>query len=89
MSDAVHGSQKNHRTLLVMLGTLALVIISATILHRLAVRGVIDLPALLGTSNRGTLVSPPCLGGDGGASRTGRSTGLHCPATHVVFAGSH
>lgn len=59
MSDAVHGSQKNHRTLLVMLGTLALVIISATILHRLAVRGVIDLPALLGTSNRGTLVSPP------------------------------
>lgn len=59
MSDAVHGSQKNHRALLVMLGTLLLVIISATILHRMAARGVIDLPALLGTSNRGTLVSPP------------------------------
>ena len=60
MTDAAGPAlRKNRRTLLLMVGSLLFVIIAATVLHRLADSGDGDLPALLGTSNRGTLVDPP------------------------------
>jgi len=43
---------------LLMLGMLALVLASGGLLHRLALKGVIDLPGLLGTRNHGQLIVP-------------------------------
>lgn len=59
MTDAVPPNPGNRRTLLLMIGMLVLVIAAATTVYQLAEEGVIDLPALLGTSNRGVLVHPP------------------------------
>jgi hypothetical protein len=51
--------KKNRRDLLLILGSIVFVIVSATILYRLADSGQINLAKMLGTSNRGMLVTPP------------------------------
>jgi cytochrome oxidase Cu insertion factor (SCO1/SenC/PrrC family) len=42
-----------------MLGSLILIILASTLLFRASVLGQIDLPKLLGTKNKGTLLQPP------------------------------
>ena len=59
MTDAVPAEPKNRRALLLMIGMLVFVIAAVTTVYRLAEEGVLDLPALLGTSNRGVLINPP------------------------------
>lgn len=51
--------KKNRRDLLLILGSIVFVIVSATILYRLADSGQINLAETLGTSNRGALITPP------------------------------
>jgi hypothetical protein len=55
----ITNQKKNRRDLLLILGSIVFVIVSATILYRLADSGQINLAETLGTSNRGTLVTPP------------------------------
>ncbi len=43
----------------IMMGSLILVVLASTLLFRAAVKGDIDLPALLGTKNNGELIRPP------------------------------
>ena len=43
----------------IMMGSLILVVLASTLLFRAAVKGQIDLPALLGTKNNGVLLQPP------------------------------
>jgi len=49
----------NRRVPLIILGSLVLVIVLSTLLFRAAVLGHVNLPALLGTKNRGVLITPP------------------------------
>jgi len=50
---------RNRRIPLLMLGTLVAIIFCSTLLFRAAVLGHVDLPGLLGTRNKGQLISPP------------------------------
>lgn len=59
MTETNQVARQNRRVLFVMIGLLLFVLISSTALYRAAVTGVIDLPSLLGTSNRGELLQPP------------------------------
>ena len=43
----------------IILGSLVIVVLASTLLFRAAVKGNIDLPALLGTKNNGVLIRPP------------------------------
>lgn len=43
----------------IMLGSLILIVLASTLLFRASVLGDIDLPKLLGTKNKGTLLQPP------------------------------
>lgn len=51
--------RKNRRDLYLIVGTMVAVVVASTLLFRAATSGVIDLPALLGTSNKGSLITPP------------------------------
>jgi cytochrome oxidase Cu insertion factor (SCO1/SenC/PrrC family) len=51
--------RRNIRVPAIMLGSLILIILASTLLFRASVLGDIDLPALLGTKNKGTLLQPP------------------------------
>lgn len=42
-----------------IMGSLILVVFASTLLFRAAIKGQIDLPALLGTKNNGVLIQPP------------------------------
>lgn len=57
--DRSSAAAGNRRTLLLMIGILVSIILGATTLYQLAEHGAIDLPAVLGTGNRGMLVQPP------------------------------
>jgi cytochrome oxidase Cu insertion factor (SCO1/SenC/PrrC family) len=50
---------KSRRALILIVSCVVFVIVSATILYRLAISGGINLPQVLGTSNYGVLVAPP------------------------------
>lgn len=50
---------RNRRVPLLILGSLVLVMLVSTLLFRAAVKGHINLPAMLGTRNAGVLISPP------------------------------
>lgn len=50
---------RNRRIPLIMLGSLVAIILCSTLLFRAAVLGHVDLPGLLGTRNKGQLISPP------------------------------
>lgn len=58
-STAPQNAVKNRRDLILIIGSIVFVIVSATILYRLADSGQINLPKILGTSNHGELVVPP------------------------------
>lgn len=51
--------KKNRRDLYLIIGILAAVVIASTTLYRAATSGAVNLPNLLGTSNNGTLITPP------------------------------
>lgn len=51
--------RKNRRDLYLIVGTFVFVIVSSTLLYMAADRGMLDMPSLLGTSNRGDLLEPP------------------------------
>lgn len=50
---------KNKQIPAIIMGSLILVVLASTLLFRAAVKGQIDLPALLGTKNNGVLIKPP------------------------------
>jgi cytochrome oxidase Cu insertion factor (SCO1/SenC/PrrC family) len=50
---------RNRRIPLLILGAFVLVIVISTLLYRASVLGQVDLPAMLGTKNNGTLITPP------------------------------
>jgi hypothetical protein len=50
---------KNRRDLQLIIGSIVFVILSATLLYKLADNGQINLTEVLGTSNRGALINPP------------------------------
>lgn len=50
---------RGRRELYLIVGLLVLVMVGATVLYKMAERGVLDLPSLLGTSNNGVLITPP------------------------------
>jgi len=50
---------KNKYVPAIIMGSLILVVLASTLLFRAAVKGQIDLPALLGTKNNGVLIRPP------------------------------
>ncbi len=50
---------KNKHIPAIIFGSLVLVIVVSTLLFRAAVTGQLDLPAMLGTKNRGVLIRPP------------------------------
>ncbi len=51
--------KSNRRDLFVIIGTLVLVVAASIALYTATQKGLIDLPALLGTKNKGALVNPP------------------------------
>ncbi len=55
-TKARHG---NRRDLFLIIGTMVLVVAASIALYSATQRGLIDLPALLGTRNNGELVMPP------------------------------
>ena len=59
MSNDVSRTRRNIRVPAIMLGSLILIILASTLLFRASVLGDIDLPKLLGTKNKGTLLQPP------------------------------
>lgn len=58
MATDVKPTKKKYVPAIIM-GSLILVVFASTLLFRAAIRGDIDLPALLGTKNNGTLIRPP------------------------------
>lgn len=52
-------ARNNRRVPAIILGSLLVVMLISTLLFRAAVKGDIDLPALLGTKNNGVLIQPP------------------------------
>lgn len=52
-------AKKNKHVPAIIMGSLILVILASTLLFRAAIKGQIDLPALLGTKNNGVLIRPP------------------------------
>jgi hypothetical protein len=59
VSNDVTRTRRNIRVPAIMLGSLILIILASTLLFRASVLGTIDLPKLLGTKNKGTLLQPP------------------------------
>jgi hypothetical protein len=57
-TDVKPAAKKKHVPAIIM-GSLILVVLASTLLFRAAVKGDIDLPALLGTKNNGVLIRPP------------------------------
>lgn len=59
MANDAKPAAKNRLVPAIMMGSLVLVVLTSTLLFRAAVKGDIDLPALLGTKNNGELIRPP------------------------------
>lgn len=59
MANDVKPAAKNRLVPAIMMGSLVLVVLTSTLLFRAAVKGDINLPALLGTKNNGVLIRPP------------------------------
>ena len=59
MVDNAARAKRNKHIPAIMMGSLILVILASTLLFRAAVKGQVDLPALLGTKNNGVLIQPP------------------------------
>lgn len=51
--------RKNRRDLYLIAGIFVFVLVSSSLLYMAADRGLLDMPSLLGTSNRGDLLQPP------------------------------
>lgn len=56
---ATRARSANRRDLFLIIGMLVLVVAASTALYTATQKGVIDLPSLLGTKNKGELVTPP------------------------------
>ena len=59
MTSDARNKKVNKHIPAIMMGSLILVVLTSTLLFRAAVKGQIDLPALLGTKNSGVLMQPP------------------------------
>ena len=57
--NAAKAQTRNRRDLVLIIGTLMLVVVASIALYAATQKGLIDLPSLLGTKNKGDLISPP------------------------------